>query len=184
MKAWPGLLLLPALLLPLPLSAGECPATLDFHLRSLNEPRTIHLCEQYRNKVVLIVNTASKCAFTPQYAGLEALYARYRSQGLVVLGFPSNDFAHQEPGSEAEVRTFCRLTYGVQFPMFAKTRVREDNADPLYAYLGRAAGEFPQWNFHKYLLDRRGRLVASYPSQVGPDAPALVERVEALLGEE
>lgn len=116
MKAWPGLWLLPALLLPLPLSAGECPAALDFHLRSLSEPRTIHLCEQYRDKVVLIVNTASKCAFTPRYAGLEALYARYRSQGLVVLGFPSNDFAHQEPGSEAEIRTFCRLTYGCSFP--------------------------------------------------------------------
>ncbi|MDR9435929.1 MAG: glutathione peroxidase [Thiohalophilus sp.] len=181
MKAWLSLLLLACL--PLPVSAGECPAALDFRPRSLNDQRTIHLCEHYRNKVVLIVNTASKCAFTPQYEGLETLYTRYRSQGLVVLGFPSNDFAHQEPGSEAEIRTFCRLTYGVQFPMFAKTRVREPHADPLYAWLGQAAGEFPQWNFHKYLLDRQGRLVASYPAQVRPDAPALVERIEALLDE-
>ncbi|MDZ7804531.1 glutathione peroxidase [Thiohalophilus sp.] len=171
------------LLIPLPVMGGECPAALDFSARTLNEQQTINLCERYRHRVVLIVNTASKCAFTPQYEGLEALYARYRSQGLVVLGFPSNDFAHQEPGSEAEIRSFCRLTYGVQFPMFAKTRVREANADPLYAYLGRAAGEFPQWNFHKYLLDRQGRLVGSYPAQVRPDAPALIEQVEALLGE-
>ncbi|MFO8024428.1 glutathione peroxidase [Thiohalophilus sp.] len=181
MKAWLSLLLLPGLVLSLPVIASECPASLDFSLRTLNEQQTVNLCERYRHKVVLIVNTASKCAFTPQYEGLEALYARYRSQGLVVLGFPSNDFAHQEPGSEAEIRRFCRLTYGVEFPMFAKTRVREPHADPLYAWLGRTAGEFPQWNFHKYLLDRQGRLVGSYPAQVRPDAPALTQRIEALL---
>jgi glutathione peroxidase len=101
----------------------NCPDTLNFTVRSLNDEQQVNLCEVYAGKVVLIVNTASKCAFTSQYQGLEALYATYKERGLVVLGFPSNDFANQEPGTEAEIKTFCRMTYGVQFPMFAKTRV-------------------------------------------------------------
>ena len=169
------------MLLSSPVRGEECPASLDFHVRTLNGEQQVHLCSAYRDKVVLIVNTASKCAFTPQYEGLEKMYATYREQGLVVLGFPSNDFAHQEPGKEAEIQKFCRLTYGVQFPMFAKSRVRKPNADPLYRYLGEAAGEYPQWNFHKYLLDREGRLVASYASAVSPEAPRLVARIEQLL---
>jgi glutathione peroxidase len=164
-----------------PVQARECPASLDFQVRTLNGEQEVNLCSAYRNKVVLIVNTASKCAFTPQYEGLEKMYAAYREQGLVVLGFPSNDFAHQEPGKEAEIQKFCRLTYGVQFPMFAKTHVRKPNADPLYRYLGETAGEYPQWNFHKYLLDREGRLVASYASAVSPEDPRLVSRIEQLL---
>lgn len=178
------LLLLGALLGPVPVAADtDCPPALDFTLRTLNGDREISLCEAYRGKVVLIVNTASKCAFTPQYEGLEALYARYRERGLVVLGFPSNDFAHQEPGNEAQIQRFCRLTYGVQFPMFAKTRVRPPNADPLYTYLGNAAGGYPQWNFHKYLLGRDGRLAASYPSPVSPGDPAVIARIEQLLNQ-
>lgn len=119
----------------------------------------MNLCEAYAGKVVLIVNTASKCAFMSQYEGLEALYETYKERGLVVLGFPSNDFANQEPGTEAEIKTFCRMTYGVQFPMFAKTRVRKNQADPLHQKLGEATGSWPKWNFHKYLLDREGRVV-------------------------
>jgi len=163
--------------------ADNCPPALDFTLRSLDETRDVNLCQAYRGKVLLIVNTASKCAFTPQYEGLEDLYARYREQGLVVLGFPSNDFANQEPGSETQIKRFCRLTYGVQFPMFAKTRVRAANADPLYRYLGQAAGEFPAWNFHKYLLDRQGNVTASYASHIRPDAPALITQIERLLNQ-
>jgi glutathione peroxidase len=163
--------------------AADCPPALDFTLRSLDESREVNLCQAYRGKVVLIVNTASKCAFTPQYEGLEDLYARYRQRGLVVLGFPSNDFANQEPGNETQIKRFCRMTYGVQFPMFAKTRVRAANADPIYKYLGQTAGEFPQWNFHKYLLDRQGNVIASYASHIRPDAPALVTRIEKLLNQ-
>jgi glutathione peroxidase len=179
MSRWWTLVVLATGVWPGP-AAAACPPALDFSVRTLNEQQAVSLCEAYRGKVVLIVNTASKCAFTPQYAGLESLYARYRQQGLVVLGFPSNDFAHQEPGGEAQIQRFCRLTYGVQFPMFAKTRVRPPNADPLYAYLGETAG-YPQWNFHKYLLGRDGRLVASYPAQVAPDDPQVIARIESLL---
>ena len=158
-----------------------CPAALDFHMRPLTGEVPVHLCEAFRGKVVLVVNTASKCAFTPQYEGLEHLYGHYRQRGLVVAGFPSNDFGNQEPGSEKQVRDFCRLTYGVQFPMFAKTRVTGAATDPFYQYLAQATGESPRWNFHKYLLDRDGRVVASFPSQVGPDDARLIKAIEALL---
>ena len=136
-----------------------CPVTLNHQVRLLNADKQVNLCQQYKGKVVLIVNTASKCAFTGQYEDLEALYAKYKDQGLVVLGFPSNDFAHQEPGSEKDVQSFCRLTYGVKFPMFAKTHVKQDNADPLYQTLGKLTGTYPKWNFYKYLLDRKGNIV-------------------------
>ena len=158
-----------------------CPPALDFEVRPLTGNKPVHLCEAFRGKVVLVVNTASKCAFTPQYEGLEDLYGRYRDRGLVVAGFPSNDFGNQEPGTEKQVRDFCRLTYGVQFPMFAKTRVTGAAADPFYRYLARVTGDTPRWNFHKYLLDREGRVVASFPSQVGPDDPRLVQAIDALL---
>jgi len=160
---------------------ASCPATLDFSVRPLGKPEPVRLCEEYAGKVVLIVNTASKCAFTPQYEGLESLYDQYESQGLVVLGFPSNDFGNQEPGSEKQIQDFCRLTYGVRFPMFEKTHAGQSQADPMYRLLGDRAGEYPRWNFHKYLLDRQGNLVGSYPSQVLPDDPRLVKSIESLL---
>ncbi len=164
-------------------AATDCPANLDFSKRMLAEDREVRLCEAYRDKVVLVVNTASKCGYTPQFDGLEALYRKYREDGLVVLGFPSNDFA-QEYQAEDKIREFCRLTYSVEFPMFAKTAVREGRAEPLYERLGHQAGEFPRWNFHKYLLGRDGRLVGSYPSRVSPDDAALVETIERLLEEQ
>jgi len=154
---------------------------LDVNVRSLNDSREINLSREFAGKVILIVNSASKCAFTSQYEGLEALYAKYKDKGLVVLGFPSNDFANQEPGTEEEIKTFCRLTYGVKFPMFSKTRVRKPYADELYTRLGEAAGEYPAWNFHKYLIDRNGRLVASYSSFTSPQSSRLVSRIESLL---
>lgn len=154
---------------------------LDVVVRTLNGKEEINLNSAYQGKVVLIVNTASKCGFTPQYDGLEKLYANYKDRGLVVLGFPSNDFANQEPGSEQEIQQFCRLTYGVQFPMFAKTQVRKQNADPLYRRLGELAGEYPAWNFHKYLINREGKLVASYSSFTSPDSEKLIKKIESLL---
>ena len=161
--------------------AADCPAALDYHLRPLGQEQPAHLCEIMRGKVVLMVNTASKCAYTPQYDGLEQLYRQYRERGLVVAGFPSNDFAGQEPGTEKQIQDFCRLTYGVQFPMFEKVSVRGESAAPLYRHLAAVTGEEPRWNFHKYLVDRNGRVVASFPSQVTPDDRRLVQMIEDLL---
>jgi len=161
--------------------AADCPLALDFYQRPLLGDQPVHLCEVFRGQVVLVVNTASKCVYTPQYEGLEAIYANYRERGLVVAGFPSNDFGAQEPGSEKQVQDFCRLTYGVQFPMFAKTRVLGPDAEPFYRYLADVTGDTPRWNFHKYLLDRQGRVVASFPSQVDPQDPRLIAAIEALL---
>ena len=158
-----------------------CAPALDFKKRVLAGEEQVHLCEAYRGKVVLIVNTASKCGYTPQYEGLEALYRRYRERGLVVLGFPSNDFA-QEYSSEEKIQDFCRLTYSVEFPMFAKTGVRQGAADPFYERMAGLAGEYPRWNFHKYLLNRDGNLVGSFPSQTRPEDPAFVDAIETLLG--
>ncbi|EIJ42285.1 glutathione peroxidase [Beggiatoa alba B18LD] len=160
---------------------GACPKTLDFDVRPLTEKQTVNLCTAYQGKVVLIVNTASKCGYTPQYEGLEALYRKYRDQGLVILGFPSNDFGGQEPGSETEIQSFCRLTYGVEFPMFEKVSASEKNPHPLYQMLANLAGEYPRWNFHKYLLDKNGTLVGSYPSRVKPDDPQFIDSIETLL---
>ena len=161
--------------------AADCPAALDFYQRPLLGDKPVHLCEEFRGQVLLVVNTASKCAFTPQYEGLEEIYANYRQRGLVVAGFPSNDFGAQEPGSEKQVQDFCRLTYGVQFPMFAKTRVLGPDAEPFYQYLAEVSGDTPRWNFHKYLLDREGRVVASFPGSVGPQDERLIAAIEALL---
>ena len=161
--------------------AEDCPAALDFYQRPLLGDQPVRLCEEFGGRVVLIVNTASKCGYTPQYEGLEAIYARYRERGLVVAGFPSNDFGGQEPGTEKQIQDFCRLTYGVQFPMFAKTRVRGPDAAPLYRYLADVSGDTPRWNFHKYLLDRQGRVVASFPSEVSPQDERLIAAIEALL---
>ena len=148
--------------------AEDCSPLLSFDVRTLNEDTVVNLCEAYQGKVILVVNTASKCAYTDQYASLETLYERYRDDGFVVLGFPSNDFGQQEPGNEYQIKNFCRTTYGVKFPMFAKTRVSERYAEPLYQELARASGTYPRWNFHKYLIDRRGQLVASYQSAIDP----------------
>ena len=158
-----------------------CPVTLNHQVRELNGEQDIDLCKQYLGKVVLIVNTASKCAFTDQYDGLEKLYAKYKDQGLVVLGFPSNDFGNQEPGDEQQVQEFCRLTYGVQFPMFAKSHVKKDNADPMHKTLGELTGTYPKWNFYKYLLDRDGNIAGVYSSLTSPDSSSLVSKIEQLL---
>jgi glutathione peroxidase len=175
------LALLALLSLPASLLAA-CPPLLDHQMRKLASNEAVHLCEALAGKVVLVVNTASRCGYTPQYEGLESLYDHYRERGLVVVGFPSNDFGGQEPGSEQQVAEFCQLTYGVNFPMFEKTVVRPgSDTHPFYRALAAASGESPQWNFHKYLLDRDGELVASFPSEVRPEDPRLLQRIESLL---
>lgn len=161
--------------------AGTCPETLNFTKRTLAGEESVNLCRAYLGKVIIIVNTASKCGYTPQYEGLEALYSKYQDRGLVVLGFPSNDFGGQEPGTEKQIQAFCRLTYGVKFPMFEKTHAAKHLADPLFQVLGTQAGEFPSWNFHKYIIDRRGRLVANFPSRTEPEDPRIIQALEALL---
>lgn len=163
---------------------ARCSALLDVEYRRLAAPEAVRLCDAYRGKVLLIVNTASKCGFTPQYEGLEALHARLAERGFAVLGFPSNDFMGQEPGSEEEIQQFCTLTYGVRFPMFEKVVVKGDDATPLYRRLAEATGEAPGWNFHKYLVGRDGQVVASYGSRTTPDDAALVAEIERQLGME
>ncbi|MEW8293314.1 MAG: glutathione peroxidase [Candidatus Thiodiazotropha sp.] len=158
-----------------------CSEESNYSKRQLNSNQVDNLCETHRGKVMLVVNTASRCAFTDQYEGLEKLYSRYRERGLVVIGFPSNDFGNQEPGSEGSIKEFCRLTYGVRFPMYAKSRVSGDNADPFYRALAQAAGTPPRWNFHKYLIDRDGRLAGSYNSFVAPESDRLIDAIEGLL---
>lgn len=160
-----------------------CNGPLDVTKRRLAGDETVRLCEAYADHVVLVVNTASKCGYTPQYDGLEDLYARYGKQRFAVLGFPSNDFGGQEPGSEAEVAEFCRLTYGVRFPMFEKTAAAEGTDDPLYRALAAAGGGYPQWNFHKYLIGRDGQVIRAFASATKPSDPALVEAIEAALNE-
>lgn len=161
--------------------AQTCSEPLDHTVQTLEEHQAVHLCDAYQGKVLLIVNVASKCMYTPQYKGLEALYAKYRNHGFVVLGFPSNDFGRQEPGSEQQIGSFCRLTYGVSFPMFSKSVVHGRDAIPLYKSLARAADEEPGWNFHKYLIGRDGRLIASFQSSVAPTSPLLIQSIEAAL---
>ena len=163
------------------LAADDCPETLDFRFRALGEERQVHLCEAYRDQLVPVVNTASRCGYTYQYDGLEKLYATYRDRGLVVLGFPSNDFGGQEPGSEAQIKTFCRTTYGVEFPMFEKTGAAAGRAHPFFDRLATEGGGHPRWNFHKYLIDRDGHVVASWRSSVKPGDPELVDAIEARL---
>ncbi len=159
---------------------AACPTLLQHRANRLQDDKPQDLC-QYAGKVLVVVNTASKCGFTPQYEGLEALHARYAARGVVVLGFPSNDFGGQEPGSATDIADFCFNTYGVKFPMFAKSVVRGPDAHPFYRALGRAAGDTPQWNFHKYVIDRRGRVVASFGSMVTPTGERMVGAIEKAL---
>jgi len=161
---------------------ASCPPLLRHTLNSLQTGQPQSLC-QYSGKVVLIVNTASYCGYTNQYEGLEALYRKYKDRGLVVLGFPSNDYGGQEPGSNKEIAEFCRTTYGVQFPMFEKTAGTRLAVHPLYAELVAKTGQAPQWNFHKYLVDRTGKRVESFGSTVEPGQRAFVSTIERLLAD-
>ena len=176
------LLTLLVLITSLPAIACES-ALLNQDFRRLASTEEVNLCEAYSGKVVLVVNTASKCGNTPQYDGLEKLYEQYGEKGLVVLGFPSNDFMGQEPGTEEKIEEFCRLTYGVEFPMFEKTSVKKDNADPLYVALAESSGTYPTWNFHKYLIGRDGELISDFSPRTQPYDDKLVAAIEQALDE-
>ena len=160
---------------------GACPPLLDRKVTNLQD-EAISLC-QFQGKVLLVVNTASECGYTPQYEGLEKLYRRYKDKGLVVLGFPSNDFGGQEPGSNREIAKFCEVNFGVSFPMFTKTGVARGDVNPFHARLAKITGTAPSWNFHKYLVDRSGTRAQSFATKVEPSDPKLVKEIERLLAE-
>jgi glutathione peroxidase len=160
-------------------SSASCPSLLNQTFPRLQDDEPQSLCD-FQGKVVLVVNTASFCGFTQQYEGLETLYRNYKDKGLVVLGFPSNDFGNQEPGSNKQIAEFCSNTFSIRFPMFAKTKVKGPGAHPLFAELARLA-EAPGWNFHKYLIGRDGKLVSSYASTVSPDSRRLRGDLQAAL---
>lgn len=179
--------LLAAMLASTPLQAAPaggtpaCPALLGKTFPRLQDEKPQSLC-QYSGKVLLVVNTASYCGFTDQFKGLEALHAKYKERGLVVLGFPSNDFGNQEPGNGQQIADFCANTYGVKFPMFAKSSVRGEQANPLFVELAKASGTRPKWNFYKYLVGRNGQVIDAYSSMTSPDDRDLVRDIEKALG--
>ncbi len=160
--------------------SSTCPALLNKTFPRLQDEKPQSLC-QYSGQVILVVNTASYCGFTSQYKGLEDLYAKYKGRGLVVLGFPSNDFGQQEPGSGKQIAEFCANTFGVKFPMFAKSSVKGAQANPLFAELAKLSGTTPKWNFYKYLIARDGRTVEAYNSLTAPDSRSLVADIEQAL---
>ena len=160
--------------------ASECPDVLKFMKRKLNSQETVNLCEAYKDKAILFVNTASKCGFTPQFEGLESLYSQYKDKNFLVLGFPSDDF-NQEYNDEGKTAELCELTYGVKFPMFETISVKGDDADPLYRLLSKKAGTTPKWNFYKYLVDRKGNLVDSYSSFTKPSDADLIADIERAI---
>lgn len=163
-------------------AAPNCPALLQRSFPRLQDEEPQPLC-QYAGKVLLVVNTASYCGFTKQYKGLEAIYSKYKDRGLVVLGFPSNDFGSQEPGSNKDIAAFCENTFNVKFPMFAKTVVKPGSADlnPLFAELARSLDSAPRWNFHKYLIGRDGKPVEAFGSMTAPDSASVTKAIERLL---
>jgi len=162
---------------------SACDPLLDHSFPELLTGTPQSLCA-FGGKVLLIVNTASQCGYTPQYEGLEALYRRYQKRGLVVVGFPANDFGAQEPGSNREVAEFCKLNYGVSFPMYEKTVVSGPHANALYAALAKRTGSAPRWNFHKYLVDRTGKRAVSFESGVTPADAKLGREIERMLAQD
>ena len=162
-------------------SAEEARTAHDFAFTSIDgEPLPL---KRFRGKVLLVVNTASFCGFTHQYGGLQAVWKRYRGRGLVVLGVPSNDFGNQEPGKEATIKQFCKVNFDIDFPLTAKVRVKGKAAHPFYRWAAATLGRTnaPRWNFHKYLIDRDGRIVGSYRSPVAPTSERMIKAIEAQL---
>lgn len=171
-----------------PSTAYSAPSSvLDFTMKSI-DGADVPL-KSYAGKVILIVNVASKCGLTPQYDDLQAIYEKYEGKGLVILGFPANNFADQEPGTNEEIQQFCRLTYGVSFPMFSKISVKGDTIDPLYRYLTDPGTnpKFPgeiAWNFTKFLVGRDGAVIDRFAPKVKPSDPSVIEAIETALGAE
>ncbi len=176
------LLLSSVFLLSVLVSSSQAESFYDFNLKTINgDPMPF---SQFKGKVVLLVNTASKCGFTPQYAGLENLWKTYQGRGLVVVGVPSNDFKNQEPGTAEEIKNFCTMNYQVDFPLTEKESVTGPNAHPLYQWIAGQIGEpgIPLWNFHKILIGPDGKVVAAWPSKVKPSDPDVTTTIEKTLG--
>ena len=176
------LILLVAVLIFQVISAYAAESIYDIPLKDIDGKDTS--LKPYQGKVMLIVNVASKCGFTPQYAALEALHQKYKDRGLVVLGFPCNQFAHQEPGTDLEIKQFCTSKYDVTFPMFDKLEVNGANRHPLYVLLAGQESPFPGnigWNFTKFLVGRDGKILKRFESKVKPDSPEVIQAIEAAL---
>ena len=171
-------LLFPLLVIPFEASASDCPALLNHQFKTLQGEK-IDLC-QYKDNPILVVNTASKCGFTSQFETLEAISSQYKSRGLLVIGFPSNDFK-QELQDNEDIGKFCKLTYGVKFPMVSKGAVRGADANPFYKQLISASGESPKWNFHKYVITPGGKSVHSFSSMTSPDDSAIMKLITPYL---
>lgn len=152
--------------------ANQCPEHYNQNIRKLHSQETLNLCDALYGKTVLVVNTASKCGFTPQFSALEALYQEFKNQDFVVIGFPSNDF-FQDSGTEKETANVCHLNYGVTFPMMMKSSVKGANANLFYQSIIADSGVSPRWNFHKYLLNDKGQVIGAFPSSVKPNSPVL-----------
>ena len=161
------------------LNIHSCPDILNSDMRILDSSESVNLCE-YQDNVILIVNVASRCGYTYQYSSLQNLYDNYKDENFIVLGFPSRDFL-QEYSDETDVAEFCSTEYGVNFPMFATSKVRGNKANPIYKKLIKESGVSPSWNFNKYLLSRSGEVVSTFGSGVKPDSPELVSKIEELL---
>ncbi|GLS26951.1 glutathione peroxidase [Marinibactrum halimedae] len=158
---------------------AACPSYLDHDFKTLRSSKTLNPCEAFPGKALLVVNTASHCGFTPQFKGLEALYQQYKEKGLVVLGFPSDDFFQEDEDSE-KTAEICYVNYGVTFPMMAESHVRGNKANPLFQAMSDKVGS-PKWNFFKYVLDREGNVVKRFSSKTSPDDESLKEAIEAVL---
>lgn len=160
--------------------AENCPALLNHQFPRLQDEKSISMC-QFKGQVLLVVNTASFCGFTGQYEELEKVHSQYKDKGFSVVGFPSGDFGNQEYKSNKEIAAFCNNTFGVKFPMFAKTVVKGDSANPFYKQLAQASGEQPGWNFHKYLINRKGEVVGTFNSAVSPTSPEMNQAIRRAL---
>ena len=161
-------------------SAQQCPALLKHEFPRLQDEKILSMCD-FKGQVLLVVNTASFCGFTGQYEELEKVHSQFKSRGFSVIGFPSSDFGNQEYKSNKEIAAFCNNTFGVKFPMFAKTVVKGEAANPLYKQLAQASGEQPGWNFHKYLINRKGEVVGTFKSGVSPTSPEMTQAIRRAL---
>lgn len=159
---------------------SQCPEILQSTQRLLNTDQTVDLCQEFKGKTLLVVNTASQCGFTSQYAQLEELHQVYQPQGFSVIGFPSNDFK-QDRGNEAQSAKVCYLDYGVTFPMMARSQIKGGQANPVFVQISQQAGIEPRWNFYKYLINREGQVVATFPSSTSPMSATLTQAIEEHL---
>ncbi|MBU1308277.1 MAG: glutathione peroxidase [Gammaproteobacteria bacterium] len=180
MKTWLSAAAFAATMLAMPVMAGQCGDILGHSMQQLNSRESVDLCDSYKGKTILVVNTASKCGFTKQFEGLEALYQQYQDKGLVILGFPSDSFKQEYDDAEKTAEV-CYLTYGVKFPMFASSKVKGDQANPVFKALIAKTGESPSWNFNKYLVSADEQTVKHFGSRTAPDDKAFIAELEKML---